>query len=59
MSLLQGRKKATSAVSKLAEEFDWYWEDDQREGFELVHEILAQPIHKLWDPPVADEEFVK
>nr|XP_018906825.1 PREDICTED: condensin complex subunit 1 [Bemisia tabaci] len=54
----KGRKKATSAVSKLAEEFDWYWEDDQREGFELVHEILAQPIHKLWDPPVADEEFV-
>lgn len=38
-------------------DFDW----DEKRNVSLIklHEFIHQPLPKLWDPPVADEDFVK
>lgn len=48
----KSRKKAM----KNFVDFDW----DEKRNISLVklHEFIHQPLPKLWDPPVADEDFV-
>ncbi|KAJ9587397.1 hypothetical protein L9F63_019072, partial [Diploptera punctata] len=50
----KGRKK----TNKKPEYDDFNWEEKSNNAFILLYNILQLPLNKLWDPPLAEEEFV-
>ncbi|XP_046396855.1 condensin complex subunit 1 [Ischnura elegans] len=55
----KGRKKGKNAIGGLEDEEDQFDCDDKRQAFLAhVYSILQLPLNRLWDPPVAEEEFI-
>jgi condensin complex subunit 1 len=53
--IFKGRKKN----SKKSECEDFNWEEKSHGAMVLLYNLLQLPLNKLWDPPIAEEEFVK
>ncbi|XP_035829509.1 condensin complex subunit 1, partial [Aplysia californica] len=51
----KGRGKKTKQANT-AMNMDWEYERQQ--GLQLLLSVVQLPIHKLWDPPLVEEEFV-
>ena len=54
--LLQGRKKSQK---KTADMGNMHWEIERDRGIRAVLQLLRLNVHRLWDPPVMEEDFVK
>jgi hypothetical protein len=35
------------------------WEGERDAGVQTLVSLLQLPLHKLWDPPVPEEDFVR
>lgn len=56
MLLFQGRgKKCKSTAGSMSMD----WELERQEGVQVLLSLIQLPLTKLWDPPVAEEEFVR
>ena len=55
--MLKGRKKARSKKSTSALPFDW--PEVKKDFLNVTTQLLEINIVSLWEPPVAEEEFVK
>lgn len=44
---------------KLKEDHNWDWEENERVALHLIYKIVKLSLHRLWDPPMAEEEFVR
>lgn len=53
---VQGRKKAKS---KKASSLPFDWSDVKKDFLNITTQLLEINIVSLWEPPVAEEEFVK
>ena len=56
---MQGKKKSskTSVATSESESIDW--EAEREVGIKAMLQLLQLNVHRLWDPPVVEEEFVK
>lgn len=55
VSFFKGRKK----TYKKPEYEDFNWEAKSHGALILLHNVIQLPLNKLWEPPIAEEEFVK
>lgn len=37
---------------------DCSWENERENFIAVLHQLYQKPIHKLWDPPIIEEEFL-
>lgn len=37
---------------------DCSWENERESFIAVLHQLYEKPIHKLWDPPIIEEEFL-
>ena len=51
----QGRGKAAKQQTKNGLD----WEGEREEGVQTLVQVLQLHLHKLWDPPIAEEDFVR
>ena len=54
--MLQGRGKAGK---KKAPSEGWTWDNEREDALRIISQLLELDVHRLWDPPVVEEEFVK
>ncbi|CAH1774609.1 unnamed protein product [Owenia fusiformis] len=43
---------------KKAADMSWDWEGERERAMQAMSQLLQLNIHRLWDPPVVEEEFV-
>ena len=55
---VQGKKKAQKQALA-AELGDMDWDGERERAVRALLQLLQLNIYRLWDPPVAEEEFVK
>ncbi|GBP60024.1 Condensin complex subunit 1 [Eumeta japonica] len=55
LSKLQGKKGKKTSED---DEFCGWTESDKQEALLTLHLILQQPLSRLWDPPLAEDNFV-
>ncbi len=53
---VQGRKKSQRRDPELG---NIQWDAERDRGVRALLQILQLNVHRLWDPPVVEEEFVK
>ncbi len=53
--LCQGRKKSQKKSADLG---SMNWEVQRDHGLKAVLQLLRLNVHRLWEPPVMEEEFV-
>ena len=37
----------------------WSWENEREHGLRVIGQLLELDVHRLWDPPVVEEDYVK
>ena len=37
----------------------WDWDQERNEGLRAIGQLIELDVHRLWDPPVIEEDFVK
>ena len=37
----------------------WDWDQERNDGLRVIGQLIELDIHRLWDPPVIEEDFVK
>ncbi|KAL8621609.1 hypothetical protein ACOMHN_036842 [Nucella lapillus] len=52
--LKKGRGKAAKQQTKGGMD----WDGEREEGVQLLVHMVQLPLHKLWDPPIPEEDFV-
>ena len=52
----QGKKKQQKKSAELG---DIDWEHERERAVRGLLQLLQLHLHRLWNPPVAEEEFVK
>jgi condensin complex subunit 1 len=50
-------KKGKKQSKRSEESYDW--QIDKEKGMEVLLRLFSLPIHRLFDPPVVEDEFVK
>ncbi|KAK7066921.1 Ncapd2p [Halocaridina rubra] len=48
----RGRKKSTKKGDEST------WEEDRNQMLLQLYSVIQHPLHRLWDPPVVEEDFV-
>ncbi|KAG8236850.1 hypothetical protein J437_LFUL017215, partial [Ladona fulva] len=54
----KGRKKGRNALGSIDEDDDVNYNGKRQEILSQFYSLLQLPINRLWDPPVAEEEFI-
>ena len=52
----QGRKKVPTRSAVLS---SVDWENEREHGVRALIQLLNLNLHRLWEPPVVEEEFIK
>ena len=53
---MKGRGRQTA---KKASPTGWDWDRERNDGLCVIGQLIELDIHRLWDPPVIEEDFVK
>ena len=52
-----GAKKTNKKSKRTEESYDWQQNKDK--GMSVLLRLLSLPLHRLFNPPVVEDEFVK
>lgn len=57
-SLNIGKRGKKGANIDRETETEWR-ENERRTALDVIYNLLQLPLHRLWDPPLADDAFVE
>lgn len=57
-TLTIGKRKKAAADQDQFAECEWR-ESERRTALDVIYNLLQLSLHRLWDPPLADDAFVE
>ncbi|XP_065053020.1 condensin complex subunit 1-like isoform X1 [Rhopilema esculentum] len=52
------RKGRGKSAKKKVQSDGWSWENEREFGLRVIGQLLELDVHRLWDPPVIEEDYV-